>query len=268
MVQQAPFPIRSPTTASRRGSQLCTLCRATRRIRARHLTAGVSPRAACYDPRGVDTVPHVVLLGDSIFDNAPYTNGGPDVISQVHGLLPPSWNATLLAVDGSMTGDVAGQLNRLPPDATDLVLSVGGNDALDKLGIWSFRCRTCRWPSVCCRTSGWSSSGVTPSSLERAWVPGCPCALHHLQRVFRGRVLPAYRVNDAHGVQRRHHPRGGSARAARHRPTGRVCQSGRLRQSHRAVVGRRREIRASDRWARLRGPPSRAIDADHHRVTR
>ena len=42
--------------------------------------AGVVPRAACYDPRGVDTVPHVVLLGDSIFDNAPYTNGGPDVI--------------------------------------------------------------------------------------------------------------------------------------------------------------------------------------------
>ena len=56
------------------------------------------------------------------------------MISQVHGLLPPGWNATLLAVDGSTTGDVAGQLDRLPPDATDLVLSVGGNDALNKLG--------------------------------------------------------------------------------------------------------------------------------------
>jgi hypothetical protein len=32
-------------------------------------------------------MPHIVLLGDSIFDNAPYTRGGPDVISQVRQLL-------------------------------------------------------------------------------------------------------------------------------------------------------------------------------------
>jgi hypothetical protein len=31
---------------------------------------------------------HIVLLGDSIFDNSPYTAGGPDVISQVRQLLP------------------------------------------------------------------------------------------------------------------------------------------------------------------------------------
>jgi hypothetical protein len=43
---------------------------------------------------------HIVLLGDSIFDNGRYTMGGPDVISQVRQLLPVGWQASLLAVDG------------------------------------------------------------------------------------------------------------------------------------------------------------------------
>jgi hypothetical protein len=73
---------------------------------------------------------HIVLLGDSIFDNAAYTNGGPDVVSQLRTLLPSDWSATLLAVDGARTDDVARQLTRLPSDASHLVLSVGGNDAL------------------------------------------------------------------------------------------------------------------------------------------
>jgi len=73
---------------------------------------------------------HIVLLGDSIFDNLAYTEGGPDVISEVRALLPSGWHATLLAVDGSSTEDVPFQLSRLPADATHLILSVGGNDAL------------------------------------------------------------------------------------------------------------------------------------------
>lgn len=80
-------------------------------------------------------MPHVVLVGDSIFDNAAYTHGGPDVVSQVRGFLPPDWEATLLAVDGSTTDDVVGQVSRLPNRATHLVLSVGGNNALMHLGI-------------------------------------------------------------------------------------------------------------------------------------
>ena len=80
-------------------------------------------------------MPHVVLVGDSIFDNAAYTEGGPDVVSQVRGLLPPGWEATLLAVDGSITDDVPRQIGRLPEQATHLVLSVGGNNALKHLGI-------------------------------------------------------------------------------------------------------------------------------------
>ncbi|HEY8608178.1 MAG TPA: SGNH/GDSL hydrolase family protein [Noviherbaspirillum sp.] len=73
---------------------------------------------------------HIVLLGDSIFDNGSYTGGGPDVIRQVRERLPAGWKGTLLAVDGATTRGIDTQLTRLPGDATHLVLSVGGNDAL------------------------------------------------------------------------------------------------------------------------------------------
>ena len=75
-------------------------------------------------------VGHVVLLGDSVFDNAAYVAGAPDVVRQVRRRLPPGFKATLTAVDGSTTGDVRRQLRRVPDDATQLVLSIGGNDAL------------------------------------------------------------------------------------------------------------------------------------------
>jgi hypothetical protein len=78
---------------------------------------------------------HLILLGDSIFDNAAYTNGGPDVVTQLNEVLPAGWTASLLAVDGSTTGDVAGQVGCLPSDASHLVLSVGGNDALQQAHV-------------------------------------------------------------------------------------------------------------------------------------
>lgn len=73
---------------------------------------------------------HVVLLGDSIFDNARYVPRRPAVIKQMRDCLPAGSKATLLAVDGAVTEDVARQLKQLPEDATHLVISVGGNDAL------------------------------------------------------------------------------------------------------------------------------------------
>lgn len=73
---------------------------------------------------------HVVLLGDSIFDNAAYVGSAPDVVEQVRQRLPYESKATLRAVDGSTTEDVRGQLRRLPKDATHLIVSAGGNDAL------------------------------------------------------------------------------------------------------------------------------------------
>jgi lysophospholipase L1-like esterase len=73
---------------------------------------------------------HVVLLGDSIFDNASYVPDRPPVEQQVRQALPAGWKVTLLAVDGHTTQDVASQLARLPDDASHLFVSVGGNDAL------------------------------------------------------------------------------------------------------------------------------------------
>jgi hypothetical protein len=79
---------------------------------------------------------HVVLLGDSIFDNRAYVGPEePAVSDQVQAALPPGWKMTLLAVDGSVTRDVARQLDELPNDASHLVVSVGGNDALGHLSI-------------------------------------------------------------------------------------------------------------------------------------
>ena len=73
---------------------------------------------------------HVVLLGDSIFDNAAYVGGAPDVVRQLRSELPDGWRASLLAVDGAVTDSVGGQLRGLPSDASLLVVSAGGNDAL------------------------------------------------------------------------------------------------------------------------------------------
>jgi lysophospholipase L1-like esterase len=73
---------------------------------------------------------HVVLLGDSIFDNGAYVSGGPDVVRQLREILPAGCKATLLAVDGAITHSVPDQVRRIPSDADLLVLSVGGNDAL------------------------------------------------------------------------------------------------------------------------------------------
>lgn len=80
-------------------------------------------------------MPHIVLVGDSIFDNARYTEGGPDVITQVREILPQGWKSSLLAVDGSTTKQVPSQLKNLPEDASHLVLSVGGNDAIMNAGV-------------------------------------------------------------------------------------------------------------------------------------
>ena len=67
---------------------------------------------------------HVVLLGDSVLNNAAYVPDQPDVVTQLRSLLPSGWTASLNAVDGSVTGDVRRQLGRLPPDVTHLVVSV------------------------------------------------------------------------------------------------------------------------------------------------
>ncbi|MDJ0956869.1 MAG: SGNH/GDSL hydrolase family protein [Arenicellales bacterium] len=77
----------------------------------------------------------VILLGDSIFDNAVYVPGEPAVVEQLNAKLGDSGSADLLAVDGHMTQHVSGQAQNIPDDATHLFVSVGGNDALEAIPV-------------------------------------------------------------------------------------------------------------------------------------
>ncbi len=81
--------------------------------------------------------PRVILLGDSIFDNGPYVPTEADTTSaHLERALPAGWQVKMLAVDGHLTRDVERQLRELPNDATHLVVSVGGNDALQIGARW------------------------------------------------------------------------------------------------------------------------------------
>jgi lysophospholipase L1-like esterase len=80
---------------------------------------------------------HIVLLGDSIFDNAPYVPAGTEVQAQLHALLGPQNRVSLLARDGSVLMDMVAQvaqLQDLPERADWLVISCGGNDVLGLAG--------------------------------------------------------------------------------------------------------------------------------------
>jgi hypothetical protein len=73
---------------------------------------------------------HLVFLGDSIFDNAAYVDKDHAFIDHLKGILLPSWQASLVAVDGHTSVTAMDQVKRIPQSATHLFLSVGGNDAL------------------------------------------------------------------------------------------------------------------------------------------
>lgn len=81
---------------------------------------------------------HIVLLGDSIFDNRSYVNPNElDVPNQLRSLVGRDFKVTNLAVDGHVTRHIHNQLNNLPSDATHLFISVGGNDGLGHLSIFN-----------------------------------------------------------------------------------------------------------------------------------
>jgi hypothetical protein len=80
---------------------------------------------------------HIVLLGDSIFDNAPYVPAGTEVRAQLQAMLGGEHRVSLLAQDGSVLADMVSQLEGLRQlrDAADrLVVSCGGNDVLGLVG--------------------------------------------------------------------------------------------------------------------------------------
>jgi hypothetical protein len=79
---------------------------------------------------------HVVLLGDSIFDNGIWATGGLSVIEHLRNILGRNWKATLLAIDGSTTEGIDTQLEKIPEDANLLFVSLGGNNALQNMGMF------------------------------------------------------------------------------------------------------------------------------------
>jgi hypothetical protein len=77
----------------------------------------------------------LVLLGDSILDNASYTRPAPDTRHHLQHRLDSSWSVELLARDGAVISDVRRQLTELPSRVDCAVLSAGGNDAAEHIDL-------------------------------------------------------------------------------------------------------------------------------------
>ena len=92
--------------------------------------------AAKAQPESVPPLGHIVLLGDSVLDNAAYVGRGQEVLEKLRAHLELGWQSTLLARDGAVLADVRPQAERLPPEATHLIISAGGNDALGQVGVF------------------------------------------------------------------------------------------------------------------------------------
>lgn len=77
----------------------------------------------------------ITLLGDSVFDNATYAAPGPSLSQQVAKALP-EWRVDMRAVDGATAKEIEeNQLARAPNAGGALVLSAGGNDALNSIHL-------------------------------------------------------------------------------------------------------------------------------------
>jgi lysophospholipase L1-like esterase len=85
---------------------------------------------------------HVVLLGDSVFDNASYVRSGAATTDALRARVADGWQITLLAEDGATIDEIGRQLLHLPSDTTHVVVCVGGNDALAEAGILTERAGT------------------------------------------------------------------------------------------------------------------------------
>ncbi|GAB5353856.1 hypothetical protein AAMO2058_000069900 [Amorphochlora amoebiformis] len=93
---------------------------------------------------------HIVMLGDSTLDNKRWVGTDPSVCEHIQWKLKSrgehrGWKVSDLSVDGYMIkGLVDRQLPQVPRDATHLIISIGGNNALcvmeevDALGHWKF----------------------------------------------------------------------------------------------------------------------------------
>jgi hypothetical protein len=77
---------------------------------------------------------HIVLVGDSVFDNERYVLDGNSVESLLRKAMPAA-KTSLLAWDGAICNDIIDQLEYLPTEVSHLIVSCGGNDALESLPL-------------------------------------------------------------------------------------------------------------------------------------
>ena len=73
---------------------------------------------------------NIVLVGDSIFDNASYVPNELCVTEQFREVVRDGVDVRMLAVDGDYVTDVHAQIRDLPMQVTHVFVSAGGNDAL------------------------------------------------------------------------------------------------------------------------------------------
>ena len=77
---------------------------------------------------------HLLMLGDSVFDNGVYVPGESDVSEQVKSHLERSFKSSKLtfhARNGAVMSDVKNQqIKNIPEYITHIALSIGGNDLL------------------------------------------------------------------------------------------------------------------------------------------
>ncbi|MEX0718551.1 MAG: GDSL-type esterase/lipase family protein [Planctomycetaceae bacterium] len=99
---------------------------------------GGLPRPALGQAAAARPPGHVVLLGDSIFDNKRFVGRGRAIVDQLGDALPAGWKATLLAAANMPVRQMLRQqVQRIPQDATCLVLCAGGVNAI--LGLINVR---------------------------------------------------------------------------------------------------------------------------------
>lgn len=72
----------------------------------------------------------IVLIGDSIFDNASYVPGEPCVMEQLQAIVRDGIDVSMFAIDGDYVTDVHYQIRSLPAQTSHIFISAGGNDAL------------------------------------------------------------------------------------------------------------------------------------------
>lgn len=190
---------------------------------------------------------HVVLLGDSIFDNGAYVAGGPDVVQQLRERLPHGWSATLNAVDGAVTGGVERQLQRLQPDTSQLVASVGGNDALSHAGLLEEGARSVA--EVLDRISDVREQFEQDyrTMLDAVLSRNLPTSVHDLRCTLSRSTAAQARRHCVDDLQRRHHSRSVQAWPAADRSAPALQRGRRFRQPDRALCPRWREDRDGDR---------------------